>query len=66
MLSGLVNNLSEIKDNKCLHKKLINELIKQFSNTYRFFNGDINKFIMLLRKDVLLMNIWIVGINLMK
>ena len=31
---------------------LINELIKTFPNTYRFCNGDINKFIMLLRKGV--------------
>ena len=51
-LSGLVDNMPEIKDNKCLDKKLINELIKTFSNTYRFFNGDIDKFIMLLRKGV--------------
>ena len=28
------------------------ELIKRFSNTYRFCNGDINKFILLLRKAV--------------
>ena len=51
-LSGLVDNLSEIKDNKCLDEKSINELIKKFSNTYRFCNGDLNKFIILLRKGV--------------
>ena len=52
-LTGLVDDyLSEIKDNKCLDKNLINELIKKFSNNYRFFHGDINKFIMLLRKGV--------------
>ena len=51
-LSSLVDNLSEIKDNKCLYKKVINELIKNFSNTYKFSNGDINKFIVLLRKGV--------------
>ena len=28
------------------------DLIKRFSNTYEFFNGDINKFILLLRKGV--------------
>ena len=50
--SGLVDNLSEIKDNKRLDKKLINELIKKFSNTYKFCNDDINKFIMLLRQGV--------------
>ena len=65
-LSGLVDNLSEIKDNKCLDKKLINELVRKFSNTYSFCNGDINKFIMFLKKVVTLINIWIVGINVMK
>ena len=50
-LSGLVNNLSEIKDNKCLDKK-INKLTKKLSNTYKFCNGDINKFILFLRKGV--------------
>ena len=28
------------------------ELIKQFKNTFRFFNNDINRFILLLRKGV--------------
>ena len=51
-LSGLVDNLSEIKDNKCLDKEIINKSSKNFSNTYRFYNGDINKFIILLRKGV--------------
>ena len=32
--------------------KPINELIKRFSNTYEFCNGDINKFIFILRKGV--------------
>ena len=30
----------------------INGLIKKFSNMYQFCNGDINKFILLLRKGV--------------
>ena len=35
------------------YKKDFNkELIKRFSGTYKFCNGDINKFILLLRKDV--------------
>ena len=51
-LSGLVDNFSDIKDNKCLDKKLLYELIKKFPNTYRFCNSDDNKFIMLLRKGV--------------
>ena len=31
---------------------LINGLIKKFSNMYQFCNGDINKFVLLLRKGV--------------
>ena len=51
-----------IKDNQlilqCLEcKKNYNkdynkELIKRFSNTYQFCNGDINKFVMLLTKGI--------------
>ena len=51
-LSSLVDNLSEIKDNKCLDEKTIKDLIKKFPNTNQFCNGDNNKFIMLLRKVV--------------
>ena len=51
-LSGLVDNMSEIKNDKCLDEKIINELNKKFSNTYKFCNGDIKKFIMLLRKGI--------------
>ena len=51
-----------VKDNwlifQCLeckknYKKDCNkELINRFANTYKFCNGDINKFILLLRKGV--------------
>ena len=51
-----------VKDNqlifKCLkfgkkHKKYFNkDLIKRFTNTYEFCDGDINKFCLMLRKDV--------------
>ena len=34
--------------------KSINGLNKKFSNTYRFCNEDVNKFVLLLRKDVYL------------
>ena len=35
------------------YKKDFNkDLIKRFSNTYEFFNGDINKVVLLLRKGV--------------
>ena len=52
-LSALVDNLSEIKDHKkSIDKKSINKLIKKFPNTYKFCNGDNNKFVLLLRKGV--------------
>ena len=47
--------------------KPINELIKEFPNTSKFCNNDINKFILLLRsKELIHMNTWIVGKDLMK
>ena len=42
------------------------ELIQRFSNIYEFCNGDLNKFILLLRKVFIHMNISIVGKDLMK
>ena len=41
-------------------------LIKRFYNTYQLSDNDINKFKLLLRKGYILMNIWIVGKDLMK
>ena len=32
--------------------KPVNELIKKFANTHQFCNGDLDKFVLLLRKDV--------------
>ena len=53
-LIGHKNNKLHYKCNKCIKRQLkpINGLIKKFSNTYEFCNGDINKFILLLRKGV--------------
>ena len=52
-LSALVDNLSEIKDHKkSVDKKSINKVIKKYPNTYKFCNGDNNKFVLLLRKGV--------------
>ena len=47
---------SAMNSKKKKKKKLkpINELIIKFSNTYRFCNRDINKFILLLRKGIYL------------
>ena len=32
--------------------KSINELIEKFPNTYQFCNGDLNKFVFMLRKGI--------------
>ena len=46
-LSQSINKLSEI-DNKIE----LNELIEKFPNTYQLYNKDLNKFALLLRKDI--------------
>ena len=50
------NNRLNYKCKECNDKscKSINELIKKFPNTYRFCNGDLNKFSVLLGKGVYL------------
>ena len=41
------------ENNRCEKcKKFIEGLIKKFPSIYQFFNGDLNKFILLLRKGV--------------
>ena len=41
------------ENNRCEeYKKLIEGLIKKFPSIYQFCNGDLNKFILLLRKGV--------------
>ena len=51
---GLKNNRLHYKCKECNDEsyKSINGLNKKFPNTYRFCNGDVNKFILLLRKGV--------------
>ena len=64
---GVKNNkLCDCK--KCRKEQLKpkNGLIKKFSNIYEFCNGDINKFILMLRKGVYPYNIWTAGKDLMK
>ena len=50
----LKNNKLRYKCIKCnkIWLKPVNELIKKFSGVYKFCNGDINKFVLLLGKDV--------------
>ena len=51
---GLKNNKLGYKRKECKKRwlKLINGLIKKFSNIDQFFSGDINKFALLLKKGV--------------
>ena len=53
---------------KNYEKDFNKELIERFADIYEFYNGDLNKFILLLRKGVhvLLMSTWIIGKDLMK
>ena len=46
---GLKNDKLHHKCNECKRRLLkpISRLIKNFSNTYKFCNGDINKFVLL-------------------
>ena len=45
-------NFSSFRCKKNYEKKINKELIQRFANTYEFFNGDLNEFILLLRKGV--------------
>ena len=51
---GLKNNKLPYKCEKCnkIWLKPINVLIKKFFNMYQFCSGNINKFVLLLRKGV--------------
>ena len=51
---GLKNNKLnfECKECKKIWFKPVNELIKKFPNIYQFYNGEINKFVLLLRKGI--------------
>ena len=53
-LIGLKNNELYYECKECNDEsyKSINGLNKKFPNTYRFCNGDVNKFVLLLRKGV--------------
>ena len=55
-MSGIFNTIeckSCVENNRCEQcKKLIEELIKKFQSVYQFCNGNLNKFVLLLRKGV--------------
>ena len=52
--NGIKNNRLHYKWKECSDEsyKSINELNKKIFNTYQFCNGDVNKFVLLLRKGV--------------
>ena len=51
---GLKNNRLNCRCNECneTSNKSINDLIEKFPRMYKFCNGNLNKFVMLLRKGV--------------
>ena len=51
---GFKNNRLNYRCKECnrTSTKSINELIKKFPRMYQFCNGDLNKFVLLLRKGV--------------
>ena len=51
---GLIDNGLKYKCKECgdISAKSIDELIKKFPRTYKFCNGNLNKFVLLLRKGV--------------
>ena len=51
---GFENNRLNYRDKEYngISTRSINELIEKFPNTYQFCNGDLNKFVLLLRKVV--------------
>ena len=54
ILIGLRNNRLHYKYKECNNEsyKSINGLNKKFPNIYQFCNGDVNKYVFLLRKGV--------------
>ena len=51
---GLKNNRLNYRCKECnvTSNKSANDLIEKFPNTYQFCNGDLNKFVLMLRKGV--------------
>ena len=51
---GFKNNRLDYRCKECngTSTKSVNELTEKFSNTYQFCNGDLNKFVLMLRKGV--------------
>ena len=54
------------KCNKDHEKNFKEELVRRFWSTYKFWDGDINRFCLMLKKEFILTNTWIVGKDLTK
>ena len=52
--------------NKDYSNRIFEELKKRFNNTFQFFNNDVNKFILLLKKVFMFMSKWMTRKNLRK
>ena len=65
---GFKNNRLNYRCKECkgISTKSINELIEKFPRMHQFCNGDLNKFLLLLRKVFILMSIWIAAKDLIK
>ena len=52
---GIKNNRLNYRYQKChgIFGRSVNELIEKFPNTYKFCNGDLNKFVLLLTRRCL-------------
>ena len=76
LFSYCLPEYESVKDNlikyKCLScnkkysNKLDDELKNKFKNTFKFSNNDINKFFIMLRKGVILVNTWMIETSLMR
>ena len=65
---GFKNNRLNYRCKECngTSTKSVNESIEKFPRMYQFCNGDLNKFVLLLKKGFILASIRIAGTDLMK
>ena len=65
---GFKDNRIKYKCKECndTSTKSVDDLIEKFPRTYKFCNGNRNKFALLLRKGFYPLNMWIAGKDLMK
>ena len=64
MVSSLLQSIDKVSETDKKISQAV--LIEKFPNKYQLCNKDLNKFTLLLRKDVILMNTWTAGKDLKK